>query len=182
MSSEAVAAWSGRLPSGLALAAIVALALGALLAIAPTTRRSALEQTTGSSAIGSADTYAGQVAALLDRYDTTMSELDDALTERDGNPALVQSDAWVQRYARAVRELQEEYQAALALSPPTGDVEVQTCLREGLRLTSTGASMLHDAFLTGGHGAYYLSAHGNWDLNLGITRLRQCHSRLPATR
>lgn len=182
MSSEAVATRSDRLPSGLALAAIVALALGALLSIGPTAHPSALERSSEASGSAPSTSYAGQAAALLARYDASISELDSALTERDGNPALVLSDAWVQRYARVVSELQGEYQAALALSPPAGQAEAHTCLTESLRLTSTGATMLHDAFLTGGHGAYFLSAHGNWDLNLGITRLRQCRSLLHATK
>jgi len=53
-------------------------------------------------------------------------------------------------------------------------------LTEGLRLTATGQALLHDGFLTDGHGAYYDGAHGNWDLNLGTDALRRCRALLVA--
>jgi hypothetical protein len=118
------------------------------------------------------------IAALLSRYDASAVKLDRVLSERDANPTLVESPNWVAANEQVVEELRAEYRAAQALDVPPRTAGIKACLTEGLRLTSTGAQMLHDAFLTGGHGAYYLSAHGNWDLNLGAEEIRQCRASL----
>ncbi len=157
---------------------MVAVVLSALLAVGGAVHPGAPRTLAGSPALAPRAAYSRQVDLLLARSDASLAALDDALSQRDRNPALVLSDAWIQRYTRIVSELEGEYRAALALTPPAGAMDVQTCLSEGLRLTSTGARMLHDAFQTSGHGAYYLSAHGNWDLNLGVERLRHCQALL----
>lgn len=177
----AVARFSDRLSRGPWLAVLVVIALSMSFAIGPLLHPSALGPPAGPIPDRSTAGYASQVVALLARSEASMARLDDVLAERDRNPALTGSVAWQQRYARVVSELQDEYQAARALTPPSGEVEIQTCLGEGLRLTSTGAAMLHDAFLTGGHGAYYLSAHGNWDLHLGVEQLQRCRALLAQT-
>jgi len=118
--------------------------------------------------------YFERVSAILRRYDLSAAALDKLLTQRDENPGLVGSAEWLQQHARVAQELQAEYQDAQSIAPPRGNDDLQTCVVEALRLTSIGASMLHDAFLTDGHGAYYLGAHGNWDLYLGSERIQRC--------
>ena len=58
------------------------------------------------------------------------------------------------------------------------DASVQSCVSESLRLISIGHAMLHHAFQVEGHEAYFNSAHGNWDLDLGINLLRACQGQL----
>jgi hypothetical protein len=51
-------------------------------------------------------------------------------------------------------------------------------LVDGFRLTATGESLLSQAFGADGHHAYFLSAHGNWDLNLGDRAVARCRASL----
>ncbi len=122
--------------------------------------------------------YAQRVAALLRRHDASTATLDQLLTQRDANPGLVASVEWLEQDARVVQELQTEYQEAQALTPPADAIDRHRCLVEALRLTSLGATMLHDAFRIDGHGAYYLGAHGNWNLQLGGAQLQRCRASL----
>ena len=122
--------------------------------------------------------YVAQLTALLQRYDVSVAALDQVLTRRDDNPGLVGSADWLQQDATLARELQTEYDDSALLSPTASDAKLQECVVEALRLTSLGATMLHDGFLTDGHGAYYLGAHGNWNLNLGHQQIQRCRSIL----
>ena len=159
------------------LAVVTALVLGAALALGAATHPSGPPGTLGSPAAPDV-AYLRAASALLDRVDATLADEDRVLGEGDANPGLVGSAAWIARDGQVDDALQSEYRAAQTLTAPDGLGDLQTCLVEGLRLSSLGAGMLHDAFLTGGHGAYYLSAHGNWDLNLGHDRLQQCRALL----
>src|SRR5262249_42943459 len=88
---------------------------------------------------------------------------------------------WMQEHARVVDALAADYQALHALAPPATATTAQGCLDDGLRLVWTGHALLHQAFGVEGHAAYYYSAHGNWDLDLGASRLAACPSLLAAT-
>jgi hypothetical protein len=118
--------------------------------------------------------YDQQLASILDRYHSSTAALSQLLAERDANPGLVGSADWLRQDDRVVSDLQSEYAAVQALAPPAGAVRQHACIADALRLTSTGATMLHDGFLIDGHGAYYFGSHGNWDLNLGALEMQQC--------
>ncbi len=95
---------------------------------------------------------------------------------------LSQAPDWIGKHATVVNQLQQIYQSAEALNPPSDLRDAHACIVDGFRLTYTGQNFLHNAFLSGGHGAYYMSAHGNWDLELGANRVRACRAAfaLPA--
>lgn len=121
-----------------------------------------------------------QMALLLDRSEVTLVEANRLLALRDANPTLIADQSWLSEHARAVADLQAEYDRAVALTASSASMPLQRCLTEGLRLTATGQALLHDGFLRDGHGAYYDGAHGNWDLNLGTDALRHCRALLVA--
>lgn len=147
--------------AGLAIALLAALALGAGAARAP-----------------AVDGYAARAGTLLAVGERSVLEGDQLLTERDADPGLSQDPAWLARHAGVVAALDAEYRAALTLPAPPSAAPLQTCLSEGLRLVATGHDLLQRAYLTDGHGAYYDSAHGNWDLQLGQQRLQTCRGLL----
>ena len=129
-----------------------------------------------------AGTYVREVNAALLRYDAARSEGDRLLTERDADPRLVDSAAWRQSFERVVQEHQLIHAQLEGLrAPPSADA-IQQCLVDGLRLTALGESLLFEAFRADGHQAYYLSAHGNWDLNLGVRDVTRCRASLALIR
>lgn len=122
--------------------------------------------------------YREQVDAMLTRYDVLAVSAGALLAERDANPMLVHDAGWLGQHEAVVRDLQELYQSAEALRPPSELASVQACLTDGLRLAATGQSLLQEGFESDGHGAYYFGSHGNWDLNLAANRLRECRMSL----
>jgi|GEM_PF-5526518 len=118
--------------------------------------------------------YSQQVDSLLKRYDTSVSQLNTLLDQRDANPALSESATWRQSLANVDHDLTAEYNALRTLNAPPADRPSHTCLDNTFRLTAEGASLLRQGFLTDGHGAYYFGSHGNWDLNLASVQRRQC--------
>lgn len=169
---EQIAPWGWLVPLGLL---ILVLALGQGIH-APAARA---ESHLGSG--GDSASYARQVDLLLQHTARSLALAGQLLDERDANPSLSSSPSWRDRHAAVVAELEAEYHEAQQVSAPAGSRDLQICLVEGLQLSALGHSLLHQAFSTDGHGAYYFSAHGNWDLNLGAERLRQCHALLART-
>ena len=122
--------------------------------------------------------YVREVNAALRRYDVARRDGDRLLTEHDADPLLAKSVEWQQSFGRVVQEHHRVHVQIQALSPPPGAEEVQQCLVDGLRLTATGEGLLSEAFEADGHHAYFLSAHGNWDLNLGDRDVARCRASL----
>lgn len=152
----------------------VALALVVLLGIGQVAHP---DLTTASDA-GAGSGYAGQAAALVQRYDRSIAEENHLLAMHDANPGVGVSPGWLRQSAEVLSSLDAGYQEAQSLAVPSRAASLKSCLAEGYRLTSTGAHMLHDAYLTDGHGAYFLAAHGNWDLHLGAQRMATCRTLL----
>lgn len=117
--------------------------------------------------------------ALLKRYDATIAEASQVLTWRDNDPSLAQDASWQASSARVSQELLAEYRDALTMAPVATAGDVHACIAEALRLSSDGYDMLGvGAGQADGHHAYYLSAHGNWDLNLGTRKMSECKQLL----
>jgi hypothetical protein len=132
-----------------------------------------------SSPLGPASqAYLEQVSAILTRYDTARRAGERLLSQRDQDPRLSSDPGWRQAFGQVV----SDHESALAdldrLDAPSSAQSLQACMSDGLRLTALGEGMLKDAFLADGHHAYYLSAHGNWDLNLGSTTIDRCRQTL----
>jgi len=123
-------------------------------------------------------TYVRNVNAALQRYDIARREGDRLLTERDANPRLAENAAWRQSFESVVQEHQQLQLTVQRFKAPKGAEATQQCLVDGLRLTALGEGLLFDAFGADGHHAYFLSAHGNWDLNLGVRAIARCRVSL----
>ena len=156
--------------AALALLALAVILFGALSAGAAT-----------AQAAPSRTAYRAAATSLLDRSSVTIAAAGQLLNERDANPTLTSDQRWLDQYAQRSAALRAEYQQALGLRAPASDGDVQQCLTEGLRLVTTGQRFLYDGFQIDGHGAYYFSAHANWDLQLGTDRLRRCRAALVST-
>lgn len=167
-----------RLGSGMA-AVLLLVALGALVAFRPgiaSAVRSVARA--GLAPILPAPSYRQQLGDIFTREQASLTEGDRLLTQHDANPAVGTDPTWRVAHETVVNALASNYQAARALHPGTGDAALQSCATRALRLAWTGHAMLHHAFQIDGHGAYYNSAHGNWDLDLGFNQLRQCQEML----
>ena len=169
-------------PSSALVAMLSAASLGVLLAISPPARGASVVSPSASGAAGrlSVSAYARDVTTLLTRYDFAQGDGDRLLTERDADPRLVGDAGWRQSYARVASEHQREYAEIQTLAVPANAQTVQDCVTDGLRLTATADGMFLEAFTAEGHRAYYLSAHGNWDLNLGKTTIVRCRASFAA--
>jgi len=117
---------------------------------------------------------------LLDRYDQTAKQGRLVLQRRDVDPSIASDPTWQADSVQVVAELKREYDEALTIPQPPNNVGIQPCVSEGLRLSYEGYQMLNDGFQAGGHHAYYLGSHGNWDFNLGSQRLLECRGQLLA--
>jgi hypothetical protein len=122
--------------------------------------------------------YLNQVTAILARYDAARRAGDQLLSERDQDPRLSSDPGWRQAFGQVVSAHESELADLDRLDVPASARSLQACMSDGLRLTALGEGMLKDAFLADGHHAYYLSAHGNWDLNLGSTTIDRCRQTL----
>lgn len=127
---------------------------------------------------GAGDARATQ--SLLRRYDATMAEASRVLSWRDADPAVAADASWQASSARVSEELQAEYRDALAMVPAAKDQDAHACIVEALRLTSDGYAMLGVGAQADGHHAYYLGSHGNWELNLGTSKMSECKRLLAA--
>lgn len=166
------------------VAGFTVVTLGVSLTIAQLAHGSAESQARASLSGGiqpasaSPSLYVRSIQAILNRYDVARREGDNLLTERDADPRLAGDARWREEYGLVVQEHQNEYVEVQHLSAPPDAEAIQQCFTDGLRLTATAESMFSDAFGADGHRAYYLSAHGNWDLNLGKTTLGRCRESL----
>jgi hypothetical protein len=118
--------------------------------------------------------------SLLRRYDATMAEASKVLAWRDSDPSVAADASWQASSARVSEELQAEYRDAVAMAPAAEDGDAHACIVEALRLTSDGYAMLGVGAQADGHHAYYLGSHGNWDLNLGTSKMSECKRLLAA--
>jgi hypothetical protein len=123
-------------------------------------------------------TYVARVTSILARFDVARQAGDRLLADRDADPRLSDDVRWRQDFSQVVTEHEGERAELASLAAPANASTVQACLSDGMRLTALGEGLLRDAFTADGHHAYYLSAHGNWDLNLGVTTLAHCRSSL----
>lgn len=162
-----------------ALGVVLALvALAALVAFRPGIASSARAASAGFAPFLPVAPYRQQLGAIFARERASLADGDRLLTLHDADPPLGTDPAWQAAHEKVVKALATNYQAARALQPDAGDAPLQSCATQSLRLIWTGHAMLHRAFQIDGHGAYYNSAHGNWDLDLGINRLRACEAML----
>jgi hypothetical protein len=120
--------------------------------------------------------YRAQALALMERTRSTLAAGDRLLDQRDADPRLGTDPAWAAAYGGTVDALAAEYRSTLGLSPGRADGELHACVTESLRLLSTGHALLREGFQADGHRAYNRSSHGNWDVNLGVIRLRSCEA------
>jgi len=169
-----------RVRAGTFMCALVVLAL---VALGPVVFRQGGVWTIGTPTIprgGAGDTglYVRHATALLGRYDGAVVTYGKLLDQRDVNPALVLDPEWSRANDRVVEDLHVVYSDALELTYPDPAGDTHRCIIESTRLTYLGSKMLQDGFLTDGHGAYYLGSHGNWNLNLGTTRMATCRTSL----
>ena len=134
----------------------------------------------GTGAAPLSESYVHDVTAALQSYQVARSEGSRLLNQRDADPLLGDTLDWRQSFGRVVQEHDRLYAQIQGLDPPLGAEAVQQCLQEGFRLTVTGEEFLTEAFRDGGHQAYYRSAHGNWDLNLGDRAVARCRTLLAA--
>lgn len=158
--------------AALAVGTALVLGSGAVAAV-----QQGVEERLGAS--GGSDLQA--TTSLLKRYDATMAEASRVLQWRDDDPSLAQDASWKASSARVSQEFQAEYRDALAMAPAAQAGDVHACIAEALRLSSDGYDMLGvGAGQSDGHRAYYLGSHGNWDLNLGTSRMGECKRQLAA--
>lgn len=111
-------------------------------------------------------------ATLLAQTRATVAEGAALLAQRDNAPDLSSDPAWLAQQAHVAAVLANEYVQAQALAAtPAG---APACLTDGLRLAATGHQLFQQAFTNDGHGAYYFSAHANWDLDMAQQQLAGC--------
>jgi hypothetical protein len=164
------------------VAGFTAVSLGAVLIVSQLIHGHSLLSSVmvDTAAATSAKGYVVEITAILNRYDNARRDGDRLLNQRDSDPRLVGDAQWRQSFGQVVQEHQQEQQQVEILLAPPDAMAIQQCFADGLRLTATGEGLLSEAFGAEGHRAYYLSAHGNWDLNLGVTRVSRCRQDLAA--
>ena len=134
----------------------------------------------GAASAAPMASYLREVNPLLGRYDLARKEGSRLLTQRDSDPLLGATDSWRQSFGKVAAEHAALLLQVQSLTPPPAAAAAQQCLSEGFRLTATGEALLAEAFGVEGHQAYFLSAHGNWDLNLGDRAVARCRTLLSA--
>lgn len=154
--------------------------LGVALVIALFVGRASGWSLANGAQFGGADVSAvAAVSAVLVEAQTTLATGDAVLAQRDANPGLVESPQWLATHEQVTLALEAEYQQAQQVKASGSSVGLQQCVANGLRLVSTAHRAFQQAFQMGGHGAYYFSAHANWNLNLGKQDLASCWALRP---
>ncbi len=98
------------------------------------------------------------------------------LTQNETNPTLSESPEWLASHEQVTAQLEAMGVYVQSMTAPANHAPLQACLADSTRLIATSQRFFQTAFTMGGHGAYYYSAHANWDYNLGKQELARCQA------